>query len=343
MADALHKLGVAHWWNGDYAMAEEKYQRSLDLRLRLHKGDDAEVALSLTHLAACRLRLGKLDESRELYQRALDIRQRLYRGVNNGDHEEIAQALNALAKCFLEGQQYARAEDLFRQALEMIRRLRGDSFEGTAATSQNLGDCLLRRYEAAVLAGETPEPGVAGAAAEAMERALSIRKAIYPDGHHLVAASMIGLSRAELTLGDRGRALELATSGLKMYRDKRRSDHPEYAEALRALAASQRAMGDHVAAARSLEDALGVAVAARPPAPGQVTRIQGELARALIGAGDRSRAEVLLIEAFRALRSSGAARASEARQLAAELAEFYTGGDREDLAQPFRAYLAGQP
>lgn len=343
LAEALHKLGVAYWWNGDYTKAEETYQRSLDIRLRLHKGDDAEVALSLTHLAACRLRLGKLDESRELYQRALDIRQRLYRGVNNGDHEEIAQALNALAKCFLELQQYARAEELFRQALEMIRRLRGDSFEGTAATSQNLGDCLLRRHEAARLAGETPEAGIAAAAEEAMDRALSIRKTIYPDGHHLVATSMIGLSRAELTLGHRERALELATNGLKMYRDRRRSDHPEYAEALRALAAAQCALGDHAAASRMLEEALGVAAAARPPAPGQVTRIRRELALALIGAGDRVRAAGLLGELFASLRALGAAGATEARQVARELADLYAVEGREDLARPYRDFITEHP
>ncbi|MGD9689958.1 MAG: tetratricopeptide repeat protein [Phycisphaerales bacterium] len=284
VAEAIHNLAASYWWDGKYTEAEALYLRALAMRERLHPDGDPTVAMSMSHLAACRLRMGKKAEARDLYQKALDLRRRLY----GAEHEEVAQSINNLARCFLEAEQYDLAERQFGQALGMIRKLKGDSDKGTAAASQNLAECLVRRGEVAAFAGEVDAARQAAEAArEPFERALRIRTKTYPQGHHLVAASLTGMARAELLLGEPNalaRAADLARRGLDMVRKFRRADTPQVGEALETLGLVQLRTGDPEAVT-NLRLAVEIAEKARPPAELLVARLRRELAVALAKSG----------------------------------------------------------
>ncbi len=334
LAEALHNLAATLWWDGSYKAANDLYMRSLEMRRRMYKGDHALIATSLTHLAACRMRMGNLGEARSLYKEALAMRTRLL----GPEHEEVAQSLNNLARCYLESDDLDRAESLFRQSLDMIHKLRGEIHTGTAAASQNLADCLLRRAEAAEIAGDRAQVLVAADGAKAaLERALAIRTTMYPNGHHLTAATLSVLARTEVKLGNLAHAEELAHQSVDLYRRTRRADHPDVAEGLGALGTVLAAEGDAKGAAAALNEALTLAQRARPPVELQVAKVRGEYAMALAKTGRPDEAES---EALRSLRDTRALRGDDSLDtvlVARRVAEFYTLRGQPARAAEYRA------
>lgn len=347
VADALHQLAATFWKDGRYPEAEALYVRSLEMRRRLYRGDHPAIAMSLTHLAACRLRQGRVDEARTLYDEALVIRRRLY---GDRDHEEVAQSLNNVAKCSLEVGDFARAEHLFGEALAMIRRLKGDSYHGTAAASQNLADCFLRRATSLARDGQSvPAAEPAAQARDAFERALRIRSTMYPTGHHLVAASMLGLARASAILGELDHAAELAAGGVAMLRSTRRPDHADIADGLEALASVDLARGDHAGAIAACEEALRICAQLKPAAPRQQARLEALLGQAQALAGDPAAAESSLLRSINGFdrargdqpRADGAATDPEHAAVVRRLTDLYSRRGDTAAADALRARLRG--
>jgi tetratricopeptide (TPR) repeat protein/predicted Ser/Thr protein kinase len=278
VAEAMHNLAATLWWDGSYERAEELYGKALEMRQRLYRKNHPAVAMSMTHLAACRLRMGRLSEARELYAQALAMR----RGLYGPEHEEVAQALNNLAKCEMEAENLARAEALFRESLALVTQLRGESFPGTAAATQNLGECLLRRSEEASVRGDTALTShLAQQAIAGFESARSVRAAIYPGGHHLVAASLGGLARARLAGGDAAAAWSTALEGLDMIRRTRRPDHPEVADLLEAAGLAALEQGRLTEAEVFLREAVSLLRGNAAPPELRLAQLRGELGRAL--------------------------------------------------------------
>jgi tetratricopeptide (TPR) repeat protein len=234
--------------------------------------------MSLTHLAACRLRMGRVPEATDLYTQALEMRRRIY----GGPHEEVAQALNNLAKCEMESEQLVKAEQHFREALTMVTTQKGAVYAGTAAANQNLGDCLLRRSEEAQVRGDGPRArALAQQARDAFTASREVRGAIYAGGHHLMAVSLGGVARAELALGNLDAAQAAAAEGLEMIRRTRRPDHPDVADLLEASGVVALARGQRDKAESDLRAAVAIAAAVHPPAPLRLAILWEELATAL--------------------------------------------------------------
>jgi tetratricopeptide (TPR) repeat protein len=338
LADALHNLAAVLWWDGDYDRADPLYVRSLEMRRRLFTGDNTATAMSLTHLAGNRLRLGKLDDARSFYEDALAMRRRL---AKNGESEDVAGALNNLARYYLEADRPAKAEELFRQSLAMIQKLRGEVSNGTATALQNIGDCMVRRSEAADVAGD---PGGAKSAAagakEAYERALSIRNTMYPKGNNLVAATLSGLARAELKLGDVTRAGTLAQQSVDMYTGMYgktpRAEHPDRADGLWTLGLAQMASGEPREAALQFEKALAIAEKARPRPEALVTRLRSDLGLALATSERPEVGEAQLLHALDEAKARHRENSTETVLAARKLVEFYTLRGEAAKALPYR-------
>jgi tetratricopeptide (TPR) repeat protein len=341
LADALHNLAATYWWEGDYNRAEGLYMRSLAMRQRLFPGDNSDVAYSLTHLAACRIRLGKLGEARTLYQEALDMRRRLFKG----DHLEVAQALNNLARACLEADQLDTAQTLFQESLDMHQRIEGKTersgHPGTAFASMNLGDCFFRRSETAEIAGDSAASRQAAAdARDAYQRAVDIRTEAFKaatKGHHLLAASLASLARAQLRLGDAGAAVSLAGRALEMFRATRRADHPDMVEGLETLALVSLAQADSAGASDLLRQALAIAEKSRPPSEPQLRRLRGELGLSLARTAHGDEGETLVITSLEDTRKDRGDRATETILAARRAAEFFAARGQPDRAAPYRA------
>jgi len=277
LAECLHNLAAALWWDGRYDQAEPLYQRALNIRRELFPGDNQKVAFSLTHLAACRLSQRRTLEARDLHQQALDMRRRLL----GEEHEEAAGSLNNLAKTYVETEDFAKAEELFSQALDMIVKIKGERFGGTASTSLNLAQCLLERGD------------LTGSLAAA-ERARLILASLFPRGHHRVAAAMISVARADLAMGNAIHAQMMASDAKAAYEKHARTKHPEYAEALVVLGKATAVLESPLVAEPLLRQALEVIVAVKPVSRLKVASVRAELAEllALMGRSQEAQTEM---------------------------------------------------
>jgi len=186
LADSMHQLAAALWWNGQYDEAAPLYENSLAIRKSLLGAEHEDIAMSLTHLAACRLKQGHLDEARKNYLLVLDMRRKL----TGPRSPEVAASINNLAKTELLAGEFERAEMHSREALAMIRDIKGDDDLNTASARNNLAMCLF-------------EVGKNKEARDLFNAALQARLAKYAARHHLVALSRLGLARTEFAISSR--------------------------------------------------------------------------------------------------------------------------------------------
>ncbi len=292
VADALHNLAATLWWDGKYADAEKLYIRALEMRQRLFKADDPAIALSMTHLAGCRLRLGRIESARTLYQGALEMRKRLY----GPEHEQVAGSLNNIAKCELEADEFATAEASFRTALAMVKKLKGEKYAGTAAASANLADCILRRAEADHMDGQNDRARErAQEALSLFQSSLDVRTAMYPSGHPLTAATLGGMARASLALGNQQDAATYAANGLAMMLRKR-PDHPDVVDLIEISAQVAGNAGDTPRARAMLQQAIDISSGVKPPAKVRTAQLRSELGALLVRAGDADAGLAMLRE-----------------------------------------------
>lgn len=277
LAESLHDLGAALWWNGDYAEARKFYTRSLHMRQALYAGDHLDIATSMTHLGACALRQGQLAESETLYADALSMRRRLLPSPS----AEIAASINNLAKCKLERGALAEAESLFRQAYDMITTVRGESDTQTASAAHNLGRCLLER-------GESEE------AAKLFQQAMSIRTAKVGESHHLALSSRLGLSSAQFRETPTELTLQTAVQSLDKLEQKLPADHPEIADASTTVGTMYSRLGQHDKAERYFRTALSISKDERRGTPWEAARARLNLGRCLVNLKKFDEAATLL-------------------------------------------------
>jgi tetratricopeptide (TPR) repeat protein len=250
---------------------------------RLSPGDNADTANALTGLAACRLRLGRVDIARGDYTAALEMRRRLY----GTEHEHVAAALNNLAKCDLDVDSFDTAEAAFREAYAMVRKLKGDGYVNTAAAATNLADCLLRRAEVDLLESNSPQAlSRAEEAIELYQRSLDVRTKKFPDGHDSTVVSLSGLARSSLILGRQKEALDYAARGLAMMRKVRRPDHPGIIDVLDTSAQVASSNNDLAGARNFYEQAIEIASKNKSIPAGRMGELRGGFGMVLVQLGE---------------------------------------------------------
>jgi tetratricopeptide (TPR) repeat protein len=162
-------------------------------------------------------------------------------------------------------------------------------------------------------------------ARDVLDRAVQIRTQMFPNGHHLTAAGLYALARAELLIDDpesAQRALDHARRGLEMVERTRGSEHPEISEALFSLGLAEAGSntGDPEA---TLQRALVIAEKVKPPSPMQVARILKELGELHARAGRDAEAVEALERAVELYRSGRGDRAPETLATARQLVACY--------------------
>ncbi len=240
-----------------YAEAEAMYQRSLDLRRKLHGNDSVEVALSLTYLANVRWRQGRYPEAESLLRQALAIR----RKALGEENAAVANSLNDLGLLLKEQGRLAEAETALRQSLAMEEKCLPKDDPNTASTLNNLASVYwkLGRFAEAEarqrqalemqrkqLGSEHPNVVVSInnlstilqdqgklADAEALQReALALTRKLVGDNHSDVAR---GLNNLAMVLRDQGKLAEAETAqreALAIQRQALGDEHPSVAQSL---------------------------------------------------------------------------------------------------------------
>ena len=112
LTKSLNNLGALYHVQGKYSMAEELYERCLDLKLELYGQEHLEVAVNLHNLAVLHSATRTFMKAEVLYKRALEIREHLL----GAEHAELAPLLRNYALLLKKNQRKAEAEVLEKRA-----------------------------------------------------------------------------------------------------------------------------------------------------------------------------------------------------------------------------------
>jgi serine/threonine protein kinase len=267
-AGLLRTISEVLCGNGKPAEAEAPAERALAIERDLHRGDHADVAQSLQHLARVDEALGRDARAEPLVREALEMLRR----IHPGDNAETAACMHDLAIVLEDLGREAEAEPLLVQALEMNRRLcKSDdvalvrSLNSLARARQSLGRAaeaeplLLEAIEMHKRLTDEDSPEAAncldslasvrqslGRSAEAeplLVQALEMNRRLFKGEHPSIAKSLENLASVRRALGRTGEAEPLYVQALEMYRHLFTGDHPSVARSLDNLAGIRQELG----------------------------------------------------------------------------------------------------
>lgn len=124
VATALNNIAIILMIKGEYDMALEKYKQSMEIRKNL--GDQRGVAIALNNIALIHQDKGEYDEALEKYAQSIEINNKI------GNQRGIAQTLHNIATIHQDKGEYDKALEKYKQALDIKERL--DDQGGIAST-----------------------------------------------------------------------------------------------------------------------------------------------------------------------------------------------------------------
>ncbi len=315
LAGTLLDLAAAHWFNGEFSLAEPIYDESLTMQNALHAGDHPDVARAMTHVAANELRLGDWGAALDWNTKSLEMRRAL---ANNENSIEVAQGENNLAKVYLDVELYDQAEELFRGVYATIQELKPNDPEIPRALN-NIAMCLIGQ-------------GDYDQAANVFEEALGYTEVLVED-HPFVAESRHGQALLHFVRGDLVQAEERCRLALALRTKKLRTGHPEIADSQALLGQILLKTGRTVEAKSALETAFDIRREAVPDhwRTGEAASLLGECLTKL---GRFAEAEPRLSQGHQLLRDRRGPDASDTQDALARRIELYTKwGKPEKLAE----------
>ncbi len=177
-ASSWNTLGLVYHLNGEFEMAEEHYNRALELRRKLLLPSHHDIATTLSNLASLALAREDTEEALQLFRDALSIQEQ-----RGSDHPDLATAHNNLGKGLQAAEEYSAAFAELSIALEMRLELLGEDHPHVAGSLSNLGSVEYDR-------GNYP------AAEAAFARALTVVQRRLPNDHPLVETILYNLDAA---------------------------------------------------------------------------------------------------------------------------------------------------
>ncbi|MEM7709042.1 MAG: serine/threonine-protein kinase [Pseudomonadota bacterium] len=207
-ATTINNLGLAHFRQGDLAVAKSYFERAVALRQEVYPQPHPEQAQSLTNLGLVLDALGQSDDALLPLTQALDIRL----AALGGEHMRVAESLNNLGMLHLSAARFQDAEAQYREALPIVEKALGPDHPVTATVVSNLAQSLL-------------ELGSLDEARDAYQRSLTVREAKLPEDHLFISYSLLGLGRALARLGEEEDALPLLERGLAVREAKLPETH----------------------------------------------------------------------------------------------------------------------
>ena len=276
----LNNFGLLLKRNDRLAEAEPLLVRALEMRQRVVPGDDRGTATMMHNVGTLMRDSGEDQAAEAMLSAGLAMRYRLY----PAGHPDVAQSLQSLAWFHQLRGEYARAVDLARTAVLILRRDSNAEDLDLAVAIDNLASALLDRGRHAEAERLTRE-------------ALSIEERLISGDDPRVAQTLDNLGvilyrrRGDLVEAERRLAAALA-----MRRALFGDGHATVAETLKHLAWLHERAEDYPNAERRYREAIELRRSSAPD-PGDLVRLQNDLADCLLASGDPGRAADVFREA----------------------------------------------
>ncbi|GMV09335.1 MAG: hypothetical protein AMXMBFR55_10690 [Gemmatimonadota bacterium] len=198
--EALGELANAHFYAGDYDVADSLNRRVLAMTRALYGDRHPRVAEDLMNLGATEQERGHYREAERYFREALAISSAFY----GEDHYRTAGNLTYLGRSLLFQNRYADARQPFERALAIRERVFGAWHPNVANTLNELGSLAMReeRYEVA---------------ARAFTRVRAIYQRAYPGRNYRTGVATGNLADTYLYRKDYRRAEALYREALDIY------------------------------------------------------------------------------------------------------------------------------
>jgi tetratricopeptide (TPR) repeat protein len=154
----LHNLATVHLARNSkrdpkqFALAEEEFNRALDIKEKVLGQGHAELAVTVEALADLYARANNSAEAEKHFQRALEIREK----TRGAEHVSVAGTLQNLANFYRDNKRYKEAEPLYQRALAIREKTLGTEHASLAPLLDNYA-ALLRKTDRAAEAKKLDE------------------------------------------------------------------------------------------------------------------------------------------------------------------------------------------
>ena len=181
LSDSINLLGIAHEYQGHYAIADSLYQRGLAMDRQLYGAVHPRIADDFYSMGAVQHDLGNDRQAEQYYRQALGIKQSWY----GKDHPDTAIMMAALGESLVYQGRYDKAASVLQEALAIQERLFGKVHPQVAEGLNVLGVLEIRR-------------GHLDDAEKDFARMADIDRAVYGDRHYLLGIALLNLGEVYL-------------------------------------------------------------------------------------------------------------------------------------------------
>ena len=243
LAEALRALAWTYNYRLRPAEAIPLCQEALELDLRNHGIEHANVASSLNHLATMQREFGLFTESKRNFERALAMREKLL----GTDHQDLAFTLYHYACLLRLVGDLEQSRAAFERAATIFESTLGREHLAYAWCQSDLSKTLS-------LLGEVE------AAFEAASLALAIRERLLPEGHPDFADAYLNLASLHWKRREFPQAREMYELALGIRIESLGRSHPETIGTLARLGVACQATGSYGEAESYLQQAIDLTV-----------------------------------------------------------------------------------
>jgi serine/threonine protein kinase/Tfp pilus assembly protein PilF len=196
----LDDLAQVYSWEQDWLLAQQTYQRALDIDRRILGDDHPRVAMHLQNLAVAAQSLGDLKKADELFREAIQRKEHIY-----GQHSpQTAAAKGNYGSLLVREGRLDDAETQIRSALEIRLAQYGSDHYLVGYTRVSLAILLHQKAD------------FAGAESE-FRQALAIYDKSLPPNHQYRASLLMHFARLMVDRGNPAEALAMSEQSLKVW------------------------------------------------------------------------------------------------------------------------------
>jgi tetratricopeptide (TPR) repeat protein len=248
VADDLHELAEALYYQDKFGEAASRYRQALEIRQKVLGANHLDTARSWRELAWSFDKNGEPEKAIPCFQQALAIRERRL----GGEAPLVAETLNELADVLYFQCRHEEALALYDRALSIRRKAFGENDARVADALVDRGECLQQMYR-------LPE------AESALRRAVEIRTGKLGAEATETATAMRALGSVLIDMSRLDEAEELFKRALATEERAWGPNHLSVAKSLGALAHIRREQGRYAEAEPLYQRSLAIREQLQPP------------------------------------------------------------------------------
>lgn len=241
VSKSLNHIANLHRDLGEYRIAEQTFEKVIELRKQLNGEMNQDVANSYINLTSLYLDMGEYAKADSVIRLA----EAIYGKMEMMSHPKYATLLRVKAKLLVELSDYEGADSLYHCALSLYEKVYGEDNSLCIGLLSNLADLYYRTNQFSQ-------------SLNLHQKVLAKRRVLYGDQHSSVASTLISIAQLNYKAGRYDDAIEYAKQAIGIYKELNNILTREYANALYLLANVYQDLGNYKVAEQLHLEALDI-------------------------------------------------------------------------------------